>query len=426
MGAPIRFLFDNDFATPPPEVVAVSEEDQEEEVPKIELEIHLEEMRKADAAAYERGLQDGLRSVEAEAHQQVAQEARRLADAADKMITMVDADLRRIEVEATILCVAIAKKISGFALDNYPHIQVMSLVEECLAPLRDVRHLAIRVNEMDVEKLKQPIESLAAKSGFEGRLLILGEPETRPGDCRIEWADGGVVFERNAILASVDAAIRTYLGPAAAEYDIATGLDEGNAVEAGPGDVGAVGGQEDPNDIIPHDEPADGPLAADTDSVETIRDVIDGELSSNEPGLEENGPERNGPEENGADEARVETARDDEPDAEGEIAADLAEVDMAQTDMAQPDMAETDVTETDMAETGMAETDTAESVTGPDAATRNEATPDDSDPAVVAGDATSPDDRNEDDLTLEASGTEDVDQVDMGAEEGRPGDKSNE
>ena len=35
-----------------------------------------------------------------------------------------------------------------------------------------------------------------AARGFEGRLVVLAEPEIAPGDCRIEWADGGVVRDQ--------------------------------------------------------------------------------------------------------------------------------------------------------------------------------------------------------------------------------------
>ena len=223
MGAPIRFLFDNDFAAPPPEIVPDIEDETEEDVPKIELEVHLEELRKIEAAAYERGLADGQTTAEAIAQEQLASKSERLAESADKMITMIDVDLKRIEADSTALCATIAKKIAGYALEQFPETQVLGLVEECLAPLRDVRHLAVRVNEQDVDKLKEPIETLAAKNGFEGRLLILGEPETLPGDCRIEWADGGVLFERDAIVGSVDGLILDFLGPENTNYE--TGIE---------------------------------------------------------------------------------------------------------------------------------------------------------------------------------------------------------
>jgi len=219
MGAPVRFLFDNDFTAPPPEVVAVPEEEVEEEVPKVDLEIHLQELKNAEAAAYQRGFAEGQQNAQDEVHEQLTLKTQRMSEAADKMIALIDGDLKRIEADAMVLSATIAKKIAGFALTHYSDDQIMGLITECLAPLRNVRHLAIRVNEAFVDRLKEPIESLAAKNGFEGRLLILGEPETKPGDCRIEWADGGILFERSEVVAAVDAAIVDYLGDATIDYE---------------------------------------------------------------------------------------------------------------------------------------------------------------------------------------------------------------
>ena len=40
------------------------------------------------------------------------------------------------------------------------------------------------------------------------RLVILAEPDIAHGDCKIEWADGGMVLER----ASIDAKINELVG----------------------------------------------------------------------------------------------------------------------------------------------------------------------------------------------------------------------
>ncbi len=53
---------------------------------------------------------------------------------------------------------------------------------------------------------------LAREHGFEGRLVVLGEPDMPPGDARLEWADGGVVRER----ARIEAALAEALAPCTA------------------------------------------------------------------------------------------------------------------------------------------------------------------------------------------------------------------
>jgi flagellar assembly protein FliH len=48
---------------------------------------------------------------------------------------------------------------------------------------------------------------LAERAGFAGRLVVLGEDGIAAGDCRIEWADGGIVRDREKALAAIEAAI---------------------------------------------------------------------------------------------------------------------------------------------------------------------------------------------------------------------------
>ena len=40
---------------------------------------------------------------------------------------------------------------------------------------------------------------------------MLAEPDIATGDCRIEWADGGVVLERAAIEAKISELVGRYL-----------------------------------------------------------------------------------------------------------------------------------------------------------------------------------------------------------------------
>ena len=47
--------------------------------------------------------------------------------------------------------------------------------------------------------------------GFEGRLSIQPDAALAPGDCRIEWADGGVIRDRAAALATIGDAVTRYV-----------------------------------------------------------------------------------------------------------------------------------------------------------------------------------------------------------------------
>ena len=55
------------------------------------------------------------------------------------------------------------------------------------------------MNDALVEPVDALMQRMARERGFEGRLVILGEPDIAPGDVRLEWADGGVVRDRARI-----------------------------------------------------------------------------------------------------------------------------------------------------------------------------------------------------------------------------------
>jgi flagellar assembly protein FliH len=69
----------------------------------------------------------------------------------------------------------------------------------------------VRINDSLYETARERVERLATQSGFQGRLVILAEPEIETGDCRIEWADGGVVLERAAIEAKISELVGRYM-----------------------------------------------------------------------------------------------------------------------------------------------------------------------------------------------------------------------
>jgi len=75
-------------------------------------------------------------------------------------------------------------------------------------------HLVVRIHDSLYEAARDRIERMAKQAGFEGRLVILAEPDIATGDCRIEWADGGVVLERAAIEAKISELVGRYLASA--------------------------------------------------------------------------------------------------------------------------------------------------------------------------------------------------------------------
>ncbi|MEZ5839257.1 MAG: FliH/SctL family protein [Hyphomicrobiales bacterium] len=227
MAAPAKYLFDIDFAARESEPV--------EERPVVDLAAHEAALAAAEKRGHAKGLAEGRAAAEAAGANRLAEEAGRLAKAADAIFAALDEDRLRAERFALELALTTARKIAPALVAREPLAEIEALIAECLGPLRHTPHLVIRLNDAHVEALRAHVDRLAYEKGFEGRLVILGEPDFAPGDCRIEWADGGIVRDAAEVEATIIAAIERYLAARAATGH-AAGHDRppGHGHAAGP------------------------------------------------------------------------------------------------------------------------------------------------------------------------------------------------
>lgn len=218
MAVPARFLFDTDFAAPA--VVAAAKpvvvEPEVPPEPMISVAEHLAALEAARAEAQEDGFNAGRQTAEARAAERLADEAGRLVGEARKILATLEEHEHGLERTAATLAVTVAKKLAGALVAREPLAEVQALVAECLGPLRKAPHLVIRLAEQDADALKPHVDRLTRETGFEGRVILLGEPEVKRGDCRIEWADGGIVRDSEALSRAIDEAVDRFIEARAA------------------------------------------------------------------------------------------------------------------------------------------------------------------------------------------------------------------
>ncbi|WP_407524685.1 flagellar assembly protein FliH [Methylobacterium oryzisoli] len=198
MAAAQRFLFDNDFRIPGGSATRAREAAEQAAAA---------DRAEAQATAHARGLQEGRAQAEAQVQARLADALNRLAAAATGMIAATDARDAERETQALDFATALARKIAGDALAAHPMEAILETARSALQHLRGVPHLAVRVNDALVEETEAALKRLARERGYEGRLIVLGDPDLAPGDARMEWADGGVVRDRAAIEAALARAL---------------------------------------------------------------------------------------------------------------------------------------------------------------------------------------------------------------------------
>ena len=200
MAAPAKFLFDTDFGAP----------DKAREKPATSIEI-AQKIAAAEARAYQSGFDAGQREAKAESDRRVALALEEISIGVRGIVTRFSGVETRMETEAVDVAVAVARKLCGELIAGEPLGEIIALVSECFSHLVATPHLVVRINDSLYEAARERIERLAKQSGFEGRLVIMAEPDIPTGDCKIEWADGGVVLDRAAIDTKINELVGRYM-----------------------------------------------------------------------------------------------------------------------------------------------------------------------------------------------------------------------
>ena len=200
MAAPAKFLFDTDFAAP----------DKTRERAATAAEI-AEKIANAEARAYRAGYEAGQREAKAESDRRSALALEEIGIAIKAIASRFSGIEARMETEAVDVAVAVARKLCNELVSREPLGEITALVSDCFSHLVATPHLVVRINDQLYDAARDNIERQAAQGGFEGRLVILAEPAIVTGDCRIEWADGGVVLERAAVEAKISELVGRYM-----------------------------------------------------------------------------------------------------------------------------------------------------------------------------------------------------------------------
>ncbi len=197
MKATAKYLFDEDFASG--------------EKPTMTMVEHERRRADAESQAYRSGFAAGEAQAQQEAAQRIAAALAVIADGLGRLDGALTAIETRLETEAVEVAVAVAAKLAPALIVREPFAEISALATECFHHLVSTPHVAVRVGAEIYDMAKEKIEEIARACGFEGRLAVTSDESLAPGDCRIEWADGGVIRDQTTTAASIDEMVGRYI-----------------------------------------------------------------------------------------------------------------------------------------------------------------------------------------------------------------------
>jgi flagellar assembly protein FliH len=200
MSAPTKFLFDVDFAG------------GAERKPALSLAEHSLKLAEAETAAFRNGYAQAQTDDKGEADRRIAAALERIAGSLVEANAALQAIETRLECEAVDVAVAVARKLAPALIAHEPFAEIAALASDCFRQLVSSPHIAVRVNDALYAAAREKLEGIVRAGGFEGRLVVLAEADIGLGDCRIEWADGGINRDSAAADAAIGEAVAGYVG----------------------------------------------------------------------------------------------------------------------------------------------------------------------------------------------------------------------
>ena len=201
MAAQAKYLFDQDFApgaAPAEKPIAPAD--------------HAIKLGEAESKGFRDGFEAAEKEGTAVAARRTAVAFEQIGDALDRIARGLGAVEQRIETESVELAAAIARKLAPELVAREPFAEISALAAECFKHLSHAPHVVVRVNDALHEIARERLDEVARTRGFEGRLVVVAESEIAVGDCKIEWADGGVVRNTAKTDTVIGNAIGRYLG----------------------------------------------------------------------------------------------------------------------------------------------------------------------------------------------------------------------
>lgn len=197
MKATAKYLFDEDFATGVKPTITVVEA----------------ERRRADAEsqAYRKGFAAGQTQAQNDGAQRTTAALGVIADAMERLNRALAGIEARLESEAVEVAVAVGGKLAPELIAREPFAEISALATDTFRHLVKAPHVVVHIGADIYETAKARLDEIAQARGFEGRLVVLSDPAMAGGDCRIEWADGGVTRDRAATLAVIDDLVARYM-----------------------------------------------------------------------------------------------------------------------------------------------------------------------------------------------------------------------
>lgn len=207
MNAPRKFLFDTTF-----ESAAKSGAPNRVESKPVVKTYTEEELNQAREDGLAAGRQAGQQAAEDSLERQVAQALTSMTQQVAELSKAQAEIVERRGREAIETALTIVRKLFPRLAQDHGMAEIEAVIGESMTRLRDEPRVVIRVADSLLDAVNERVSVLAAKAGFEGKIVLIAQDDLQAGDVRVEWADGGAERDSGTLWQQIDAIVERVMG----------------------------------------------------------------------------------------------------------------------------------------------------------------------------------------------------------------------
>lgn len=143
-------------------------------------------------AAEKRGFDAGMQAASASHSQQLVALWQQAIEKLDGLLSAEqnrEINSQQIALTSTLLAV---KKAFPSLAEKVAHTQVASVLQTVFEHQSQEARLVVRVADAVLDDVIQQVEQQKQQHAFMGKVVVLADNALQLGDCRVEWADGGL------------------------------------------------------------------------------------------------------------------------------------------------------------------------------------------------------------------------------------------
>ena len=128
----------------------------------------------------------------------------KIGDVIDTLSRDMNDLIHQQQAQTRLLVLAIAKKILPDFTGRNGVGEIESLLTDTIREMSREPRLVVRITPDQFDAVDERIQSITTRVAYAGKVIVLTDETIAPGDCRIEWADGGIERDTQATWQAIE------------------------------------------------------------------------------------------------------------------------------------------------------------------------------------------------------------------------------